>query len=1109
MPIALWGSTRIRQVLASVAVSAAALVPATFVASPASAAAIPNLTISPAGVWEGGTASFTVTYTGTTSSGAVTFDTAGSAENSNLTATKGTDFTGTPSVASYTFPGTAAGGTNSITVTVDTTADASAESDETFQLTATAGSNTSTGTGTIWEPDPNNEITLAGPSAAVPETAVGGNQPTVTITATSTNPQDHDVVIPVRTANAVLDLDNTPGPDTPNFTTAWATPSGNANRDYTALPADAVITIPANQTSGSTTVTLWDDTSDENDTQYFNVEQDPDRATLGGAVVSAQSAVRIGIKDDDALPVATIADATSVVEGNRLVFPLNLTNPSEKGVPLDVTAAGDTVGGTAGAAKVDPTDDGTDTDVILTTAQAHTTIPKYASTSNLSLTTTTNPTGPNAFEGPEGVKVTIAEPVSGATSKLGAKTTATGIVTDVGQMKTVYYGVTSGPTNNTDRAFIEGSNGPVERNIFVKFDTPAPQAAVLNYTFADGTAKNGEDFTATGGSVTLPKDATEVKIPITINGDRTAEPNEDFNLVVTSPSGVVDEAFLGEQRFTITDDDAAPTWTTEDIKVQEGNTGTTLARVPIRLSAAAPADLTFTVASVADAGAEDNTTTYGSNDYDTPTATTVTVKAGETVGYYDVPVNGDDIYERDEAFTVTFTPPISGLTPSPATTRTQSRVTIGNDDAMPKMQFSQGTVAEGGSIPITGTIVGTSQYPYDLGVTVGGGATNPATAGADYQLPDNLANWTLHVRPGEYGDLAGSPFFITNPPVISVLNDTIDEPTETLDMTVNETSSILTGFATSATTVKIADDPLDLPPAATIQAEVTADEVDGTATVPVSMTFTGDATSTVQTVTIPYYTADGTAKVGQDYKLAKGTLSIPPGTMNAVIKVPLINDPNVEPDEFFSVRLGTPQPLGASVINGDSTVTIKSDDTTVPVAPTLTLTGPSRGAGSVTASGKATAGTTVTLYGAALPTTAKTGMKAVATTTATSSGTYKFSPRAISTGWAFYVKTSAGSTSVKTVRLTQSPSLSVSTSKGKLAVTVIGNPKASGQTVTIQRKSGNSWVKVGSGKTTSTGFKGSWSFRSGTKLTVRALVSGNTSTGINAGYSASKSITIK
>jgi hypothetical protein len=100
-------------------VSAAALVPATFVASPASAAIIPNLTITSAGVWEGGTATFTVTYTGTTSSGSVAFDTAGSVEDGGLTATKGTDFTGTPSVASYTFPGTAAGGTNSITVTVD------------------------------------------------------------------------------------------------------------------------------------------------------------------------------------------------------------------------------------------------------------------------------------------------------------------------------------------------------------------------------------------------------------------------------------------------------------------------------------------------------------------------------------------------------------------------------------------------------------------------------------------------------------------------------------------------------------------------------------------------------------------------------------------------------------------------------------------------------------------------------------------------------------------------------------------------------------------------------------------------------------------------------
>ncbi|KHD78364.1 Calx-beta domain-containing protein [Actinoplanes utahensis] len=654
---------------------------------------------------------------------------------------------------------------------------------------------------------------------------------------------------------------------------------------------------------------------------------------------------------------------------------------------------------------------------------------------------------------------------------------------------------------------------------------------MLNYTFVDGTAKAGSDYEGKAGTVTVPKDATkEVTIPVTVIGDRQAEPTEKFVLRVTSPSGVVDAASLGDQEFTITDDDAAPFWTTEDAKVQEGNTGTTLARIPVRLTGPAAADVAFD-ATFADASAVDDTGVgAGDNDYTQPINKVVTVKAGETVGYLDVPINGDEVFEKDQTFNVTFamttaTASANNVEDSPDTTVKVSRVTVGNDDAQPKLTYQLGTVTEGGTLPVTGTVVGVSEYTYHLGLTVGGGASEPATPGVDFKVPDTLAALDIEVRRGESGLLtaSGGKFAASAggngypAQLIEILNDTIDEPNESISITANEISSILTGFATSSTTVKVADDPLDLPPAVSI-ADIVVDEKAGVAEVPVNLDFTGEADSSSQPVTIPFWTSDGTAKAGEDFKYTKGNTEVPANVKKWTIKVPLINDGHAEGDEYFSLRLGAPGPLGASVINGDATVTIKANaggtPTTPtdpgdpkPATPTIAVSGPSRGAGTATITGKTSPNTTVELWGAPLPASTLGSLKSLTSVKSDASGNFRVT-RSITTGHAFAVRANELYSAVRTVKLTQNPVLSISSpSKGKLKIVVTGNPKAAGQKVTIQRLSGGKYVNLTTGTTTATNFTKTVSIKSKTKVTVRATVSGTS--GINAATTAGKSVTIK
>ncbi len=1054
--------------------------------------AVSDLNVSDATTWEGGKASFMVTYAGAGSSGPVTFVAANMGDGA--TAESGTDYTATPSLTSYTFPGTVAGGTNTVTVTVQTLVDGDATASEDFRLTAaTTGRNASTGTGTIFESPATNEIVLSG-ATTVPETATGGVQKSVTITATSTNPQPYDIVIPVKTADFAG----------VSYITDMATSAGGANRDYTALSSGATIVIPADQTVGTLKVALWDDTSDEAETQYFNVEADASRTTLGGAVLAGQDVVKIGVKDDDAKPTISIGDAATAKEGGRLTFPLTLSNPTELGVAATLTAQGVATGSAAAAVRGDA--DAGVVDFVWDNTPGTVTVPAYAKSTNVMIPVTEKDA---TFEGPENVRVTLSDPDN---ATLGTPATANGLITDMEAGQTVEWSTVNDPFANGTRAFAEGDAGTTDKKIYVKFAT-GTLPTTLDYTFADVNAKNGEDYVGTAGSITVPAfGAAAVSIPVVIKGDRIDEPDETFKLVVTDPSGVANSADIGEVSIEITDNDDAPTWTTEDVSIQEGNSGTALARIPVKLSGPASADATFTATFNNDGSAVDPASTPGTNDFNQPSTTDVTIKAGETVGYLDVPVNGDEIYERDESFTVEFSAPAAVNDVSPDTVRI-ARVTIGNNDALPKVTFGQFSGLEGGTVEVTGTVVGASQYEYEIGFAAAGSGDYPATSGGvDFTSPTILADPVT--IPAGFTGLLTDPLVADFVPLsFSLKNDNIDEATETFAVTASEATSSLKGFATSVATVKIADDSLDLPPTVSI-VDVSIGENEQSVDVAVNLTFKSDndATSTTQTVTVPYWTEDGSAKAGQDFTAKQGTLSIPAGTLTKMINVPIKTDNLTESNENFFVKLGTPGPLGATLGKAFGEAIIKANtgttDPTDPTgdAPTLKSLASFRlGAGKASLSGTAGAGATVELWGRNLNSDADDYAK-ITQTTASSSGVFAFQPAMTTDGKYFMVKSGGQSSAAIRVFIRQDPDISATaTRKGAARLVVTGDPKLRGLQAKVFRvNAGGRLTLVGSGRLTAAGTftKTLTGLASGRSYTYKSYIVGDGPRGVLTGYSS-------
>lgn len=75
------------------------------------------------------------------------------------------------------------------------------------------------------------------------------------------------------------------------------------------------------------------------------------------------------------------------------------------------------------------------------------------------------------------------------------------------------------------------------------------------------------------------------------------------------------------------------------------------------------------------------------------------------------------------------------------------------------------------------------------------------------------------------------------------------------------------------------------------------------------------------TVTVEYSTTDATARAGEDYNSASGTITFAPGSVAQQINVDILNDTSEEGDEQFLVALSDAS--GATIASGDAIGTIR------------------------------------------------------------------------------------------------------------------------------------------------------------------------------------------
>ena len=407
-----------------------------------------------------------------------------------------------------------------------------------------------------------------------------------------------------------------------------------------------------------------------------------------------------------------------------------------------------------------------------------------------------------------------------------------------------------------DATSIEGSTA----EFVVSLDAASAQTIKVDYDTSSGTARESHDFTATGGTLTFAPGATRSTISVQLTDDALDEPAETFTMALDSPVKAVIDA--GTATGTITDNDDEPTVSVEDATGTEG----TDADFVVELSAASGRDVTVDYAT-------SDGTAVGGSDFVSASGT-LTIAAGAVGGTVSVGLTDDAQDEESETFDFLLTSPSNATVLDGSATGT----IVDNDDS-PILSASDARADEGEALAFVVTLDTASSLTVTVDYSTSSGtALEPDDFGA--------ANGTLTFAPGQRKQTVS----------VSTVEDSLDEPDETLTFALSAPSNATLG-GTAAANGTIQDD--DNPPALAV---TDADGPEGgVAAFEVSLSATSG-----REVTVTYDAVDGTATVGADLEATAGTLTFPPGTQALTVTVPLTDDDIDEPDETFELRLASP-----------------------------------------------------------------------------------------------------------------------------------------------------------------------------------------------------------
>jgi subtilisin-like proprotein convertase family protein len=448
--------------------------------------------------------------------------------------TTGGDFAPTSGTLTFT------PGQTSKTITVPLNGDTTVEANETFTVNLSNPSpglviTDATGAGTITDDDgvPLPNLSINDVSLTEGNSGTSNMTFTVSLSAISASTVTVSAVTSAGTATAGTDYTTT-GPST--------------------------ITFSPGQTSKTFLVPIVGDALDEANETFTVTLSSP-----SGANISDNQGTGT-ITDDDAAPSVSVAFAI-LTEGDtgtsNMSFVVSLSAASGQTVTVSaVTSAGTATAGT------DYTTTGPSTITF--------------NPGDISKAFVVPIVGDTIDESNETFTVTLSSPTN---ATLGTAT-ATGTITDNDGAPTVSIG---------NATLTEGDAGTSNMSFTVSLSSASAQTVTVSAVTSAGTATATTDYTTTGPSTItfVPGDTSETFL-VPIVGDTLDEANETFTVTLSSPTNATLGTATGTG--TITDNDAAPTLSINDVTVTEGTGATVNAQFTVALSAISGQTVTVSAA---------------------------------------------------------------------------------------------------------------------------------------------------------------------------------------------------------------------------------------------------------------------------------------------------------------------------------------------------------------------------------------------------------------------------------------------------------------------------------------------------------------------------------
>ncbi|MRG44598.1 T9SS type B sorting domain-containing protein [Chitinophaga sp. SYP-B3965] len=430
----------------------------------------------------------------------------------------------------------------------------------------------------------------------------------------------------------------------------------------------------------------------------------------------------------------------------------------------------------------------------------------------------------------------------------------------------------------------------------------------VNYTIG-GTATQGSDYTVLSGTAVIRAGDASVTVPVTAQDDDILEVSETVILTLNGGTGAgITYTGTGNATVNITDNENTPANLVLNVAangdVSEAAAGAGfIISLPNNIKTATDLTVNYTIAGTAING----------TDYALLNGTAVILAGNNSVA---IQISGidDQIIEGNETIELTITNgSATGIVLTPGANSTASIDLIDDDNNLDIVVSATPSVTEPSTAgKFTISLAGGKAPAKDVTVTYT--ITGTATSGTDYTALSSSA-----VIP------AGSTSVDVD---LTVLEDELIEPTETVIMTINGGSSTgltYTVGAQNTATINITDNDAT----GNLVLEVTASQPNATepATHGEFTISIANGKRTAEPLTIQY-TISGTAVAGTDYQ-AINTITIPAGENSITVPVQVTDDMLIEDPETVILNISGGQSTSFNYTAGaanQATVTITSED---------------------------------------------------------------------------------------------------------------------------------------------------------------------------------------